>query len=156
MCIRDSYEVARSEGLVLRYLSDAYRALTRTVPEEYRNDELSDLIEWLGELVRQIDSSLVDEWADLVAPTASDDEESLVPPAPASVVTNQRAFTVLVRNAMWRRVQLAAHERDAELEALDPEIGWPSVLDDYYDEYDAIEIDAAARSPQHCLSLIHI
>lgn len=144
------YEVARSEGLVLRYLSDAYRALTRTVPEEYRNDELSDLIEWLGELVRQIDSSLVDEWADLVAPTASDDEESLVPPAPASVVANQRAFTVLVRNAMWRRVQLAAHERDAELEALDPEIGWPGVLDDYYEEYEAIEIDAAARSPQHC------
>ena len=143
------YEVARSEGLVLRYLSDAYRALDQTVPDDAYDDELEDLVEWLGELVRQVDSSLVDEWADLVAPVDAQ-SESVVPPAPKSVVTNDRAFTVLVRNAMWRRVQLAALERDAELEALDPDVGWPSVLDDFYDEYEAIEVDAAARAPQHC------
>ena len=56
------YGLARSEGLVLRYLADAYKALAQTVPDEARTEELADLIEWLGELVRQVDSSLLDEW----------------------------------------------------------------------------------------------
>src|SRR3954470_16754284 len=49
------YGIARSEGLVLRYLSNAYRALRQTVPERVKTDELDDIIEWLGETVRQID-----------------------------------------------------------------------------------------------------
>ena len=62
------YGVARSEGLVLRYLSDAYRALRQTVPERVKTDELDDIIEWLGETVRQTDSSLLDEWEALTDP----------------------------------------------------------------------------------------
>ncbi|HEY5420336.1 MAG TPA: DUF3516 domain-containing protein, partial [Marmoricola sp.] len=56
------YGLTRSEGLVLRYLGDAFRALRQTVPEDARTEELTDLIEWLGEIVRQVDSSLIDEW----------------------------------------------------------------------------------------------
>ncbi len=59
------YGLARCEGLVLRYLAGAYKALRQTVPEEARTEELADLIEWLGELVRQVDSSLIDEWETL-------------------------------------------------------------------------------------------
>src|SRR5262249_53772442 len=66
------YSLARSEGLVLRYLADAYKALRQTVPEEARTEELTDLIEWLGELVRQVDSSLLDEWERLRSPSAED------------------------------------------------------------------------------------
>ena len=62
------YGVARSEGLVLRYLSDTYRALRQTVPEQVKTEELDDIIEWLGETVRQIDSSLLDEWEALTDP----------------------------------------------------------------------------------------
>ena len=62
------YGLARSEGVVLRYLSDAYKALERTVPDDAKTDELLDLIEWLGELVRQVDSSLLDEWERLQNP----------------------------------------------------------------------------------------
>ena len=51
------YGIARSEGLLLRYLGDAYRTLRQTVPDEHRPPELDDLIEWLGETVRQTDSS---------------------------------------------------------------------------------------------------
>src|SRR5690606_19799130 len=65
-----AYGIARSEGLVLRYLSDAYRTLRRTVPEDVRTDALDDLIEWLGETVRQVDSSLLDEWEALTDPAA--------------------------------------------------------------------------------------
>ena len=63
------YSLSRSEGLVLRYLADAYRALRQSVPEEAKTEELADLIEWLGELVRQVDSSLLDEWERLRNPT---------------------------------------------------------------------------------------
>ena len=107
------YGVARSEGLVLRYLSDAYRALRQTVPERVKTDELDDLIEWLGETVRQIDSSLLDEWAALTDPesvaraaAAAAAGEPLAPPRP--ITANERAFRVMVRNAMFQKVQLAA------------------------------------------------
>ena len=64
------YQLARSEGLVLRYLTDAYRTLRQTVPEAHRTAELDDLVEWLGETVRQTDSSLLDEWEALTDPDA--------------------------------------------------------------------------------------
>ncbi|UOE42782.1 DEAD/DEAH box helicase [Agromyces larvae] len=144
------YQLQRSEGLVLRYLSDAFRAIRQTVPDEAKDEELLDLIEWLGELVRQVDSSLVDEWAELIDPNAHlpEDEAPVVPPAPPSVVTNRRAFTVLVRNELFRRVQLAALERDDELADLDPDVDWPGALDRYYAEHDAIGVGPAARSPR--------
>ncbi|WP_157008163.1 DEAD/DEAH box helicase [Agromyces laixinhei] len=144
------YQLARSEGLVLRYLSDAFRAIRQTVPTEAKDEELLDIIEWLGELVRQVDSSLVDEWNELIDPAAHlpEDETAVVPPAPPSVVGNRRAFTVLVRNELFRRVQLAALERDDELAELDPEAGWPDALDRYYAEHDEIGTGPAARSPR--------
>ncbi|WP_243063939.1 RNA helicase [Humibacter sp. RRB41] len=145
------YSLARSEGVVLRYLSDAFRALRQTVPDEAKNDELRDLIEWLGELVRQVDSSLLDEWEELVHPDASRhaDETAIVPPAPRTVTANRRAFLVLVRNELFRRVQLAALDRADELGKLDPDFGedaWAGALDDYYAEHDAIGTDTDARS----------
>lgn len=144
------YQLQRSEGLVLRYLSDAFRAIRQTVPDEAKDEELLDLIEWLGELVRQVDSSLVDEWSELVDPTSHlpEDEAPVVPPAPPSVVTNRRAFTVLVRNELFRRVQLAALERDEELAELDPDVDWPTALDAYYADHDSIGAGGPARSPR--------
>ena len=144
------YQLGRSEGLVLRYLSDAYRAARQTIPDDAKTDELRDLIEWLGELVRQVDSSLVDEWEALSNPT-DDPEKPVVPPAPTSVVTNRRAFLVLVRNELWRRVRLAALQHDDELVALDPDAGWPDALDAYFDEHDSIGTGADARSSARIL-----
>ncbi|MEV8368519.1 DUF3516 domain-containing protein [Microbacterium sp. NPDC064584] len=141
------YQLARSEGLVLRYLSDAYRAIRQTVPTEAQTAELLDLIAWLGELVRQVDSSLVDEWESLVNPVA-DPDAPVVPPAPPSVLTNRRAFGVLVRNELFRRVRLAALQRDDELAELDPDVDWSAALDAYFDEHDEILTGGAARSAQ--------
>jgi len=139
------YKIARSEGLVLRYLSDAYRAVRQTVPDEAKTEELLDLIEWLGELVRQVDSSLLDEWESLINPTAPG-EKPVLPPEPPSVVTNTRAFRVLVRNELFRRVQLAALDKVEELVELDPDIDWDGALEKYFAEYDDIGTDSDARS----------
>ena len=61
------YGLKRSEGLVLRYLTDCYKALAQTVPASAVNDRLAEVIEWLGALVREVDSSLLDEWERLRA-----------------------------------------------------------------------------------------
>lgn len=62
------YGLGRSEGTVLRYLSDAYRALSRSVPEQAKTEALVSIIDWLGVLVREVDSSLLDEWQALSTP----------------------------------------------------------------------------------------
>jgi hypothetical protein len=140
------YQLGRSEGLVLRYLSDAYRAIRQTVPIEAQTEDLLDVVAWLGELVRQVDSSLVDEWESLINPVA-DPSVPVVPPPPPSLVRNRRAFTVLVRNELFRRVRLAALQQDDELVELDPDAGWPEALDAYFDEHDEILTGGPARSP---------
>ncbi|SDR95965.1 DEAD/DEAH box helicase [Agrococcus carbonis] len=142
------YGLSRSEGLVLRYLSDAYRAIRQTVPEEAKGEELHDIIEWLGELVRQVDSSLLDEWEELLHPH-SPEAAPVAPPPPPSVVANPRAFRALVRNELFRRVQLAALDKHEELGELDPGFGadaWGDALDAYYDEHGSIGTGADARS----------
>ncbi|MGZ4591065.1 MAG: DUF3516 domain-containing protein, partial [Actinomycetes bacterium] len=147
------YGLARSEGLVLRYLADAYKALRDTVPEAARTEELTDLTEWLGELVRQVDSSLLDEWERLTAPDAVDGLAAApLDDRPAGVTTNVRAFRVLVRNAMFRRVELAALRRYADLGELDAEAGWDAdawaeAMAGYFEEHDVLGTGPAARGP---------
>jgi len=150
------YALARSEGLVLRYLSDAYKALTQTVPEDAKTEELYDLTEWLGELVRQVDSSLLDEWERLrhpetlaaVAITGREPADERPPP----VTANRRAFRVLVRNELFRRVDLVAHRRWDLLGELDAASGWPperwaEALAPYFAEHEDIGIGPDARGP---------
>ena len=65
------YKIARSEGILLRYLAEAFRSLDRTVPVSKRTPELDEVVSWLGLLVRSIDSSLVDEWPPRATPPRS-------------------------------------------------------------------------------------
>ncbi|MEZ5118551.1 MAG: DUF3516 domain-containing protein [Candidatus Nanopelagicales bacterium] len=147
------YKLAASEGLVLRYLADAYKALRRTVPEDLRTEELADLTEWLGELVRQVDSSLLDEWEQLINPADDTIDADAIDAGPPPVTANVRAFRVLVRNAMFRRVELAALGRWDELAELDGESGWDAArwqaaIQDYLAEHDEIGTGVSARGPQ--------
>ena len=147
------YSLARSEGLVLRYLSDAYKALTQTVPEESKTEELYDLTEWLGELVRQVDSSLLDEWERLSHPDAAPlPEPTTVDDTPPPVTANTRAFRVLVRNELFRRVELAALRRYDILGELDGDSGWTEqrwhdALTGYYADHAEIGTGPDARGP---------
>ncbi len=152
------YQLARSEGLVLRYLTDAYRTLRHTVPEGYRTPDFEALLEWLGETVRQTDSSLLDEWEALSDPerhpTVATD--AAPPPRPLSA---QRSFEVMVRNAMWARVDAVARddldtltrlERDAEGRGAEggwTRRDWDDALEAYYAEHDRVGTDADARGP---------
>ncbi len=137
------YGLARSEGLVLRYLADAYKALRRSVPEQARTEELEDITSWLGELVRQVDSSLLDEWAELTSGAGV----AVAAQPPPALTRNTRAFRVLVRNAMFRRVELAGLRRWDALAELDPGIDWAGSLEGYFAEHTAIQTGPDARGP---------
>ncbi|MCH6470503.1 DEAD/DEAH box helicase [Sinomonas terrae] len=152
------YSLARSEGIVLRYLTDAYKALNQTVPQDSLRDDLEDLIEWLGELVRQVDSSLLDEWEELTSGHELHPHDAPPPPPPA-LTSNRRAFRVMVRNELFRRVELFADEDSAGLAELDRNFAsdagagfgadaWEDALDAYFDEHEDIGTGPNARGPQ--------
>ncbi|MGH3256751.1 MAG: DEAD/DEAH box helicase [Streptosporangiaceae bacterium] len=146
------YGLARSEGMVLRYLADAYKALRQTVPDEAKTEELTDLIEWLGETVRQVDSSLLDEWERLRDGSGWGSSGARPDDRPPSMTGNARAFRVLVRNAMFHRVRLAALGHYDELGLLDADSGWnsdawASTLEGYFEIHDEIGTGPDARGP---------
>ena len=147
----------RSEGVLLRYLGDVYKGMVQNVPEAAKTDEVWDVQEWLGELVRQVDSSLIDEWeriqagADLIE--RGEDPDEVGEPERSDVTTNTRAFAVMVRNEAFRVVSHLArqdHEAVAEMPRGAGERWRPSEIEalmaDYWDFYDSIGIDADARS----------
>ncbi len=158
------YQLARSEGLVLRYLTDAYRFLRQTVPEAHRTPQLEELEEWLGETVRQTDSSLLDEWEAMTDPDALartvTDGSGTRPPRPLS--QQGRAFEVMVRNALWSRVEAVGRDdldalmrlERAAADRLDPprevvmtRSRWDEGLEAYFAEHGQVLRDADARGP---------
>lgn len=149
-----NYELARTEGIVLRYLASAYKALEHTIPDDIKSEDLEDLIAWLGEMVRQVDSSLLDEWEQLANPEVETAEQAQERADEVKPVTaNARAFRVLVRNAMFRRVELAALDRVRDLGALDGDAGWDEdawgdAMDAYWDEYEELGTGPDARGPK--------
>lgn len=148
------YELARTEGIVLRYLASAYKALEHTIPDDVKSEDLQDLISWLGEMVRQVDSSLLDEWEQLANPEGETAEQAQEKADEVKPVTaNTRAFRVLVRNAMFRRVELAALDRAGALGELDGDSGWDEdawgeALDAYWDAHEEIGTGPDARGPK--------
>ena len=148
----NTYGLTRSEGAVLRYLSDAFKALRSGVPAAARTEEVTDLVEWLGELVRQVDSSLLDEWEQLTSPDQPLDGQVAVPARPRPLTGNERAFTAMVRNALFRRVELFARRRWYDLGLLDAGSGWDAdrweeVVRAYFAEHDEVQTGADARGP---------
>ena len=154
------YGITRSEGLLLRYLSDAYKGLTQSVPEDDKSDELVDLTEWLGELVRQVDSSLLDEWERLRLPPddlvmaglTTDVSHRPIDDSPPPITTNDRAFRVMVRNACFRRVELVAARQWTTLGEIDADAGWDAstwleAMAPYFEDYATVGIGPEARSP---------
>ena len=106
-----------------------HRRLPHPAPDRARRPPQRGVrrpLEWLGETVRQTDSSLLDEWEALSDPDANERLEELEglaahggtrPNRP--ITANERAFRVMVRNAMFRRVELAARDRFGDLAALE-------------------------------------
>lgn len=145
------YKLARVEGGLLRYLTDVYRALVQTVPEDLVTEPLQNIIDWLGDLVLRVDSSLVQEWEALRQAGAEETDTLPLEHAARKLTDDERAFTILVRNALFHRVLLAERAAYRALGELDGEDGWDhrqweDAIEAFYDEYGDLGVGADARS----------
>ena len=156
------YGMERSEGLLLRYLSDVYKALVQSVPAWAKTDAVEDLVTTFGAIVRQTDASLLDEWERMKDPfqlfEPAPQREEVEPVGSLDVTKDKKAFTVLVRNEMFRVVRALARGDFAEAAravAEAPEIEAREAarlkeeLAPYFAEHREIRLDAEARSPKH-------
>ncbi len=161
------YNLSRSEGVLLRYLTDVYRTLQHSLPESARTTELDEITAWLKTLVRSIDASLLNEWEALAngydphtLPDTSPNNDSVngVEVAFGANEDGQMLFTrnkhrlrTAIRNALFKRVEAIERDDLELLEQLDGPAGWDydrwaDAIDDYFAEYDYLGVDTAARS----------
>lgn len=154
------YELGRAEGTLLRYLSDTYKALAQTVPAPAKTPEIADIELFLRTMIRAVDSSLLDEWERLLAGPEKSIERAAAPlePKEVDITQDERAFTVLVRGAMFQIVRALARRDWAGAASLvtvpsSGEDEWNAArfeqaLKPFYAEHTAVRLDPTARSPQ--------
>jgi len=103
--IRD-YELQRAEGVLLRYLSRVHKVLAQTVPDNAKNDLVREMEVYLGAMIRQVDSSLIDEWEKMRDPNYQRAEAAEVRLAGAAeadrdITRDAKAFTAAIRNRIF-------------------------------------------------------
>ena len=172
------YDVGRSEGVILRYLSDAYRMMRQVIPEEIMTEELESMISWLADLIRSVDSSLLDEWEAMMNGKELVEAESAASAVGAerafgadesgaiAFTANRHAFRNAVRRALFNFVELMSRDdvdglerataQAADSDGLFAEVApwtgddWDHALERYWAEHDWIDINQGARSQALC------
>lgn len=158
------YDIARSEGIVLRYLTDAYRALRQTLPDHIRTEEIDQITTWLGKLIRAVDSSLIDEWDDLASgrrpeePANTQETETAYgarPDGTVPITANPHRWHQQLRNLIHTRIDrfalddLTALVNYQDHDGIEPwdQARWEQALDQYWEQYDWLGATANARNP---------
>ena len=172
------YDVGRSEGVILRYLSDAYRMMRQVIPEEIMTEELESMISWLADLIRSVDSSLLDEWEAMMNGEELTEAEGVSSTVGAerafgadesgviAFTANRHAFRNAVRRALFNFVELMSRDdvdglERASAQAADSDglfaeaapwtgVDWDHALERYWAEHDWIDINQGARSQALC------
>jgi superfamily II RNA helicase len=146
------YGLERVEGILLRYLTDVYKTLVQTVPAWAKNDAVEELVTTFGAVVRQVDASLLDEWERLKNPyelfEPPKEHAELEPQGSLDITKDEKAFTVLVRNEVFRVVRALARADWAEVDATEP-FRIEKMMAPFIAGHSAIRVDPEARSPKH-------
>jgi hypothetical protein len=165
------YDLQRTEGLLLRHLNSVYKVLSQTVPEEAKTEEVREMETYLGALIHQVDSSLLDEWEKLRNPDFQAEETAEQKPpgaeeAARDITRDAKAFTALVRNRIlsflaafakgWHSEALSALSGEATEHMpldLENELWTENRLSDrlraYLEEHDGIRLDAEGRNARN-------
>jgi len=145
----------RAEGVLLRYLSMAFKTLVQSVPEALKTDDVLDVIALLRTTLARVDSSLIEEWERLLHGREGDHRAEST--KPLDISADPRTFAALVRAELHRLVQALARKayeeavacvRPAEEQPWTPE-RFEAELAPYYEEYDRIVFDHSARLSHH-------
>ncbi|MDB6080128.1 MAG: ski2-like helicase [Akkermansiaceae bacterium] len=155
-----TYGLERSEAVLLRHLSETYKVLSQTVPPAAKTEELIEAEAYFEEMLRNVDSSLLDEWEKLKNPEYVPEEKKTVQERhPQSYTRNRPAFLRATRNAIFNLLKPLSMGDYAEvLAAIEPNDpdgeAWTrqrleEACEAYYDEHDRIRLDPEARSTKH-------
>jgi hypothetical protein len=152
------YALARSEGVLLRYLNQVLSALVKTVPESAKTDGVYDAITFFRTMIQQVDSSLVQAWETLVEPGASTDAPT-VAASPFDLAQQPALLAARVRSELHSLVAALAREDYAKAAGCvfqDPEDPWNSArfedaLAPFFEEYERIEFTPDARNSRRTL-----
>jgi superfamily II RNA helicase len=162
--IRD-YELQRAEGLLLRHLNSVYKVLTQTVPDAAKTEPVREMELYLGTMIRQIDSSLMDEWEKMRNPSYQRAETKEVRPpgaeeAEKDITRDTKAFTITIRNRIFSFLRGLVNEdfeqaltylsspQSPEGEAWTPD-RLQQAVDAYYADHERICLDPNARNVRH-------
>jgi len=157
-----NYDLHRSEGTLLRYLSDVFKVLTQTIPPQFLNDELESMITFFGSMVRGVDSSLIDEWERMKSPNFAsplrDSGSGTNEDMSSDITRDQKKFTLQVRNAIFefvRALSIGDYERASGFFPRDCAGGvWTAadlenLMNPYRAEHGRIRTDSPARGAEH-------
>ncbi|HEU0038008.1 MAG TPA: DUF3516 domain-containing protein [Verrucomicrobiae bacterium] len=162
--IRD-YELQRAEGVLLRHLNRVYKVLTQNVPDAAKNDQVREMELYLGSMIRQVDSSLLDEWEKMRDPNFQRAETKEVRPpgaeeAAQDFTRDTKSFTAAIRNRIFvflRGLVIGDYEAAmANLNSPADAEGQPwtadrlhAAVEAYALEHDHICLDPDARNARH-------
>ena len=159
-----TYELQRAEGLLLRHLNSVYKVLARTVPEAAKTDEVREMEAYLGAMLKQVDSSLLDAWEQMLNPAYVREEsgEVALPGAEAKDITRDRkALTAAIRARLFAFLHAWGGGDDEEalavLAAAGPEEGSPAwtaealraLRTEYLEGHDGPRLDPEGRNGRH-------
>jgi superfamily II RNA helicase len=162
--IRD-YELQRAEGVLLRHLNSVFKVLAQTVPDAAKNDAIREMELYLATMIRQIDSSLLDEWEKMRDPNYQRTETTEARPpgaeeAARDITRDTRAFTAAIRNRIFSFLRGLVNEdfdqAIANLNSSEDADGqaWTAArlgqsLEAYYADHEHIRLDPEARNARH-------
>jgi superfamily II RNA helicase len=151
------YGLARSEGVLLRYLTEVYKTLVQTVPEDTKDGELLDVIAYLRTTLEHVDTSLLHEWEAMLHPTEVLSEAGELRTVDRDLARDPKAFAARIRaemHALVRALATRAWEEAAALIRQDPEDPWTperlgAAMVDFYAEHEHLRYDHGARFPKY-------
>jgi hypothetical protein len=159
------YDLQRAEGLLLRHLSRAHKVLTQTVPDTAKNDAVREMELYLSTMIRQIDSSLLDEWEKMRDPNYQRAETKEVRPpgadeAARDITRDTKNFTSAIRNRIFtflRGVANGDYEQALAALASAEQPGgeaWTAdrlrtAMEEFHVEHQYICLDPNARNVRH-------
>jgi hypothetical protein len=154
------YQLQRSEGLLLRYLSDVYKTLVKTVPNHFKNDELLAITHFIGSLVKQTDSSLLEQWVKLQGPHSEREMETAEVSDPVKPVFQSKQWVIAIRNEIFRFLRsMSSRDYALALSLLSKSDDWSierlaAQIELFYtSEHSRICTDTRARDPKNTLIL---
>jgi superfamily II DNA/RNA helicase len=115
------YGLERSEGVLLRYLSQLYKTLKQSIPEAARTEAVLDALGFFRALIERTDTSLLEEWEELVHPALRRQREHEAAEALwiSELVADPKALAARVRAEMHLLVRaLAARDWEAAAESV--------------------------------------